>query len=71
MEAFRRVSFDTNCILYSLLIPRHELTYSLFSGVPNLEYLGIGYNAFEGWPRTEGVADPGFRYRVLKLRQSK
>ena len=40
-------------------------------GIPNLEYLGLGYNIFEGNPRGSDITeiDPGFRSRVVKLRQ--
>ncbi len=40
-------------------------------GIPNLEYLGLGYNIFEGNPRGSDIseADPGFRSPVVKLRQ--
>ena len=40
-------------------------------GIPNLEYLGLGYNIFEGNPRGSDIseADPGFRSGVIKLIQ--
>ena len=40
-------------------------------GVPNLEYLGLGYDMIRGNPRgsESSEVDPGFRYRVLRLRQ--
>lgn len=40
-------------------------------GIPNLEYLGIGYNIFEGNPRGSDIseADPGFRSGVIQLVQ--
>lgn len=40
-------------------------------GIPNLEYLGLGYNIFEGNPRGSDIseADPGFRSGVVKLIQ--
>ena len=42
------------------------------SGIPNLEYLGLGYNIFEGNPRGSDISevDPGFRSPVIKLRQT-
>jgi hypothetical protein len=38
-------------------------------GVPGVEYLGLGYNIFEGNPRGTGNSelDPGFRHRVINL----
>jgi len=40
-------------------------------GIPNLEYLGLGYDLIRGNPRgsESSELDPGFRYRVLQLRQ--
>jgi len=41
------------------------------SGIPNLEYLGLGYDLIRGNPRGSDSSelDPGFRYRILVLRQ--
>ena len=40
-------------------------------GIPNLEYLGLGYDILRGNPRgsESSELDPGFRYSVLRLRQ--
>lgn len=40
-------------------------------GIPNLEYLGIGYDIVHGNPRGSDVSqlDPGFRHPVIKLVQ--
>mmetsp|Transcript_13680 Transcript_13680/g.39224 ORF Transcript_13680/g.39224 Transcript_13680/m.39224 type:complete len:1023 (-) Transcript_13680:163-3231(-) len=41
-------------------------------GIPGIEYLGLGYNIFEGNPHgsDDGPIDPGFRNRCVKLVQN-
>lgn len=62
---------DTACEYKNL---SHEFIYREGLGelglVPGINFLGSGYNIFEGNPRgTENSeVDPGFRYRAIKLR---
>ena len=50
---------------------RGSKSFSFQPGVPNLEYLGTGDNAFEGNPRGSDISelDPGYRFHVVKLKQ--
>lgn len=47
------------------------MSCGVHKGIPNLEYLGLGYDILKGNPRgdIDTELDPGFRYRVISLVQ--